>query len=69
MVKGDLTGHTVETPREATQAENSSDSFNVLWTSLILALLFGIGPFWYFGIWPDSETLRHSLCLSDLVIR
>ena len=26
MVKGDLTGHTVETPREATQAENSKDS-------------------------------------------
>ena len=61
MVKGDLTGHTVETPREATQAENSKDLFNVVWTSLILALLFGIGPFWYFGIWPDGHPVNQML--------
>jgi hypothetical protein len=43
---------TTETAREATGAENSTDSFNVLTFSLLLAVIAAIGLFWYFGIFP-----------------
>jgi hypothetical protein len=43
---------TTETAREATGAENSKDSFNVLTFSLLLAVIAAIGLFWYFGIFP-----------------
>jgi hypothetical protein len=39
-----------ETPEEATQADNSTAY--VLIVSLILAVLAGLGLFWYFGIFP-----------------
>ncbi len=45
-------GRITETPREATGAENSKDSFNVLKVSLILAVIAGAALFLYFGIFP-----------------
>jgi hypothetical protein len=50
--KRDVSGMVVETPHEATQAENSKGSFNVLTVSMILAIVAGIGLAWYFGILP-----------------
>ena len=52
MAKRDMFGHTVETPQEATQSENSKDSFKVLVISMILAFIVGVGLLWYFGVSP-----------------
>jgi hypothetical protein len=57
MAKRDRTGRTIETPREATQAENSKGSLAVLAISLILAFIVGVGLFWYFGIWPFQHPI------------
>jgi hypothetical protein len=43
---------TTETPREATGAENSKNSFNVLTLSLALAIVAAVLLFWWFGIFP-----------------
>lgn len=43
---------TTETARQATGAENSRDSFNVLTISMVLAVIAAAGLFWYFGIFP-----------------
>jgi hypothetical protein len=52
MVKHDVSGRTIETPLEATQSENSKDTFRILAISLILAFFIGVGLFWHFGVWP-----------------
>ena len=44
-----------ETPGEATQADNSTVSLDVLTVSLILAVIAGLGLFWYFGIFPFAH--------------
>ena len=44
-----------EIPEEATQADNSTASFGVLIVSLILAVIAGLGLFWYFGIFPFTN--------------
>lgn len=54
-------GRIVETPREATGAENSRNSFNVLRVSLVLAIIAAIGLFWYFGVIPGLESSPHPL--------
>jgi hypothetical protein len=43
---------TTETAREATGAENSKNSFNVLTISLALAIIAAVVLFWWFGIFP-----------------
>lgn len=45
-----------EMPREATQADNSKNSFNVLWVSMILAVIAAVGLYWYFGVIPGLES-------------
>ena len=45
----DKEGHTVETVQEATQSENSSDTFVILIISLGLMILAGLGFAWYYG--------------------
>lgn len=57
-----------ETPQEATQAENSKDSFNVLIFSLLLAAVAGAGLFWYFGVFPFSphqQQVQHAIGLAQ----
>jgi hypothetical protein len=49
-------GQVTETPRQATGAENSKNSFNVLRWSLGLVVIVGIGLFWYFGVIPGFES-------------
>ena len=44
-----------EIPEEATQADNSTASFDVLIVSLILAVIAGLVLFWYFGIFPFTN--------------
>ena len=44
-----------ETPREATQAENSKDSFGVLIVSMIAAVIVGVVLLWYVGALPGME--------------
>lgn len=56
MAKRDMTGRVTETPREATQAENSKNSFYVLAVSLVALAIIGVGLFWYFGIFPFAHT-------------
>ena len=53
MVIRNPNGQITETPREATGADNSKNSFNVLRWSLALVIIAGIGLFWYFGVIPD----------------
>jgi hypothetical protein len=55
VAKRDMTGRITETPREATQAENSKDSFFVLVVSLVALAIIGVGLFWYFGIFPIAH--------------
>ena len=43
---------TTESAREATGAENSKNSLNVLSISLVLAVIAAGVLFWYFGIFP-----------------
>jgi hypothetical protein len=50
--KRDGAGGITESPGEATQADNSTESFDVLTVSLILAVIAGLCLFWYFGIFP-----------------
>jgi hypothetical protein len=50
MSTKDASGQITETPREATQSENSKDSFVVLTVSLVALVIIGVGFFWYFGI-------------------
>ena len=45
----DKEGHTVETVQEATQSENSSDTFVILIISLGLMIAAGLGFAWYYG--------------------
>jgi hypothetical protein len=53
----DANGQVTETPREATQAENSKNSFVVLTVSLVSAAIVGVALFWYFGILPGTHSL------------
>ncbi len=39
----------IETPEEATQAENSPDTLVILIVSLVALLVIGAGLLWYFG--------------------
>jgi hypothetical protein len=50
MSTKDASGQITETPREATQSENSKDSFVVLTVSLVALVIIGVGFFWYVGI-------------------
>lgn len=50
-------GKTTETAREASGAENSKDSFNVLKISIVLAIIAGAVLLWYFGFLPGSTPL------------
>jgi hypothetical protein len=56
MANRNPNGQIIETPREATGAENSKNSFNVLRWSLALVIIAGIGIFWYFGVIPGFES-------------
>jgi len=51
---------TTETAREATGAENSKDSFNILKVSMALAILAGIGLAIYFGIFSPHHAATSS---------
>jgi hypothetical protein len=51
---GNVQGKKVETPREATQAENSPDTFIILTVSLVALFIIGLGIFYYFGLLPGS---------------
>ena len=53
--KREEAGRITETPGEATQADNSTGSLDVLTVSLILAVIAGLGLFWYFGIFPFAS--------------
>jgi hypothetical protein len=53
--KRDIDGGTVETPREATQSENSKNSLGVLAVSLIAAVIAGFVMLWYFGALPGMD--------------
>ncbi len=46
------TNGTTETARDATGAENSKGSINVLVFSLLLAAIAAVVLFWAFGIFP-----------------
>ena len=50
MATRDPNGQVTETPQEATQTENSKDSYNVLKVSMALAIAVGIASFWYFEV-------------------
>jgi hypothetical protein len=54
MSTKDASGQVTETPREATQSENSKDSFVVLTVTLVALAIIGVGLFWYFGIVPGT---------------
>ena len=43
------TDQIIETPEEATQAENSPDTLIILIISLFALVLIGAGLLWYFG--------------------
>lgn len=55
MAQRDRKGGVTETPREATQAENSKNSFGVLTVSMIAAVLAGLVLLWNFGALPGME--------------
>ena len=55
MAQRDVKGRATETPREATQAENSKNSFGVLAVSMAAAVIAGIVLLWYFGALPGME--------------
>jgi hypothetical protein len=52
MAQRNWKGQTTETPGEATQSENSKNSFRVLTFSLIAAVILGFVLLWYFGALP-----------------
>jgi hypothetical protein len=63
MIKGDsamstkdANGQVTETPQEATQSENSKNSFVVLTVSLVVLALIGVWFMWYFGVLPGTQT-------------
>jgi hypothetical protein len=58
MATRDTSGRVTETPSEATQAEDSRDSYYVLKVSMALAIVAGIALFWYFGVFAGWD---HSL--------
>lgn len=49
-----MQGKTTETPREATQAENSPDTFIILTVSLTVLAVIGVALLWYFGVLPGT---------------
>lgn len=51
---GNVQGKKEETPREATQAENSPDTFVMLVTSLVILAVIAAALLWYFGFLPGS---------------
>ena len=55
MAIRDANGQITETAEEATQAENSKDSYYVLKISMALAILAGIVLFWYFGVFDGLD--------------
>ena len=55
MATHDKSGQVTETAGEATQAENSKDSFYVLKISLALSAIAVIALFWYFGVFSGFE--------------
>ena len=66
-VKGDLTGHTVEMHREATQLSNPRDDFNVLWDlAEIGPFALGLGRFGTSG-YGRRNTCAMMLCLSNML--
>ncbi len=56
MSTKDASGQVTETPQEATQSENSKNSFVILTVSLVVLALIGVGLLWYFGILPGTHT-------------
>lgn len=63
MATYDKNGQSTETAQEATQAENSKDSYYILKVSLALSVIAAIGLFWYFGVFwtPDASLPRKPL--------
>lgn len=55
MAQRNWKGRVTETPREATQAENSKDSFGVLIVSMVAAVIAGLILLWYFGALPGMD--------------
>lgn len=55
MATRDKSGQVTETAEEATQAENSKDSYYVLKVSLGLSVVVGIALFWYFGVFAGLD--------------
>lgn len=55
LPKRDKDSGVVETPREATHAENSKNSFGVLAVSMAAAVIAGVVLLWYFGALPGME--------------
>ena len=55
MATRDKSGQVIETAREATQAENSKDSYWVLKVSMALVVVAGISLFWYFGVFAGLD--------------
>jgi hypothetical protein len=45
----------LETPREATGAENSKNSLVILLVSMAALIAVAIGLFWYFGMLPGMN--------------
>ena len=50
MATRDKSGQVTETPGEATQAENSKNSYYVLQISMALSVIAAIALFWYFDV-------------------
>lgn len=55
MATRDKSGEVTETAEEATQAENSKNSYYVLKVSLALSVVAGIALFWYFGVFAGLD--------------
>lgn len=55
MATRDRDGQITETAREATQAENSKDSYYVLKVSLALSVIAAAVLFWYFGVFDGAD--------------
>jgi len=47
-------GSVEETPQEATQSENSPDTFVILLISLAALAVISFGLFWYFGVFSGT---------------
>ena len=58
MATRDKSGQVTETPGEATQAENSKNSYHVLQISMALSVIAAIALFWYFDVFSDHSLLR-----------